>query len=404
MAQAMQARKKKEDEDKQFLAQSRATEAFLKANPDIFAKRDAQGNVIPDSGQAVIDQLTAVDPNETPAQRNMRLNQFVKMGVAGQDIAKSQAEVQTAKAIAQFHSKQTEQLAGELKRRDDTDAIMRNPIVLETLKERDPYKTYAVAVSMGADPKILQASPFIAQELQNRTKEEIAAAGLEGRREAERLRAELADAKASAAPKGYRWKQGPNQELEPIPGSAEELAARKTEQEMAINTQKEAEKAQMATRREEMFKADVAETLANIQKAKALVMQGAGGKIDTAAAVVGLAPKTDALKSLYNSVRAAQLVNKLTELKSLSPSGASGAGQLSDKEGAAFASTVSELDPGKPEDFQLERLNNLEKYLRKMSSGTPAPAQNIIQGEGMPAPVSPSMPAMKLPPGWKLKG
>ena len=366
IGKAIEDRKKKEEADKQFLAQSKATESFLKANPDIFAQRDASGAAIPGSGRAVIDQITAVEPNTTPAQRAMKLNQFMKMGIAGQDISKAQAETQRAMQEVASTRAKAEEFAKELKRRDAANDAMKDPDLIKFLDDPSTFVKVALAKNIPYD--ILSNNPLLLRQMDIKSRDDLNATKLEGERA---LAAAKAKQENEEPRPGYRWKAGSNKtEMEPIPGSAEEASLKKTKMDIAASARAEEKEKILYEDRRKAFETDIEESRRNIQKAKKLIVEkGAGGKFENLAAKFGAAPSTDALQSLYTSIRGAQLVNKMSELKSFSPTGSTGAGQLNELEGRAFASTVSELDASQKEDFQLERLQNLDRYLEKMLTG-----------------------------------
>jgi hypothetical protein len=86
----MKQRELKREQDKQFLAQAKATESYIKANPTLFG------------GEEKIADLLAVDPRESPAARYQKLQGMMDTTIAGNKIkeAQQQAELQRAQLDA----------------------------------------------------------------------------------------------------------------------------------------------------------------------------------------------------------------------------------------------------------------------------------------------------------------
>jgi hypothetical protein len=80
------------------------------------------------------------------------------------------------------------------------------------------------------------------------------------------------------------------------------------------------------------------------------------------------------LNSKYTTIQAFTKLNKLSEIRELSKTGASGLGNLTDKEGVALESSVALLDPSLPEEEQLANLKKIKANLMRLG-GVPEPGQ-----------------------------
>lgn len=143
----------------------------------------------------------------------------------------------------------------------------------------------------------------------------------------------------------------------------------------ATAQQAEADKQVKFEARLNKFRSDLAQTVDNVNQAINLVSGGAGGPlaglpgVRDVNAVFGSAGAKN-LASLYASIGSSLKLSELASLKELSPTGASGLGQLSDREGAALESRVAELNPSLPESEQLKKLQTIKQYLLRL--GVPA--------------------------------
>lgn len=115
----------KQEQNKQLLAQAKATESFIKSQPDLFG------------GQQVVDQLLAVDPKESPLQRYAKLASFTKEAMGGAEIKKTQQAALQAMA-------QTKMLAGELEQTKRDDAAF-----------QASFKRFAGDAGGSVDPEVL---------------------------------------------------------------------------------------------------------------------------------------------------------------------------------------------------------------------------------------------------------
>lgn len=98
----------KQEQNKQLLAQAKATESFIKSQPDLFG------------GQGVVDQITSVDPKESPMARYSRLAQYTKDAIGGAQLA--QAKQQMAAQNQQMQA-QAFILNESKKKKDEEDAL-----------------------------------------------------------------------------------------------------------------------------------------------------------------------------------------------------------------------------------------------------------------------------------------
>lgn len=345
----------KQEQNKQAMAAVKGTAQFLKTNAQLLG-----------IDENTLQQMTTQQPNESPLQWHARMGSYVSGVMQKPVIQQAQAKIAEANAQTGLYKTQAEQMAAELAGRNRTEQALANPDVAQFLD--DPEMLYKTAIAKGARPQDLANNPFVGAALQRRSKEQINEARMANASEIVQLRADLANARAGVAkiPEGFRQKQDGS--LEPIPGGPEYLKQQK---------EKTAADAQASSGKE-----DVAASLYNVNKALNLVAQGAGGSMDSLVAsipgVKGLAPKTTELKSLYNSIQSALKLEKLAQLKSLSATGSSGLGQLSDAEGRSLATAIAELDPSLPENVQKERLATIRSHLMKL--GMPKSRFTIVEG------------------------
>lgn len=115
-------------------------------------------------------------------------------------------------------------------------------------------------------------------------------------------------------------------------------------------------------------------------KAITLSLLGAGGPLqglpivrDVTAALLPEAlgaGQSKTLASYIDTLKSVLTVENLKQLKELSATGASGFGQLSDREGEILASTIAKLDASMSEPVLRENLAIVGKLLNKMRGGT----------------------------------
>jgi hypothetical protein len=178
-------------------------------------------------------------------------------------------------------------------------------------------------------------------------------------------------------PSGFN--RTPTGDLQPTPGGPAAIAA---DEKLAARNEKSAEKAEetrKAVARAASMKAEISQAVQTVNEAIDLVRGKAGGP------VAGLTPirainaalgQSDAkvLNSKYTTIQAFTKLNKLSEIRELSKTGASGLGNLTDKEGVALESSVALLDPSLPEEEQLANLKKIKANLMRLG-GVPEPGQ-----------------------------
>ena len=76
------------------------------------------------------------------------------------------------------------------------------------------------------------------------------------------------------------------------------------------------------------------------------------------------------LRSNYKSLNAQALIRTINELRSTSPTGATGTGQLSNQEGAKLESIVTDISESNNEDVQARNLRVLAKFIEE-KTGVP---------------------------------
>ena len=169
---------------------------------------------------------------------------------------------------------------------------------------------------------------------------------------------------AVPAPSGFRY-DASGRTLEAIPGGPEAI-----KQEEAKKKEEEARlKQQMAT---EAAKSDLQSTLGNIKDALNLInLEGAGGPIQGSMPSVFAkfgSPSTAALNRKFNSIKSALSLNAIRQLKELSQTGATGLGQISNKEQAILSSSIADLDITAPEEENIASLKKIQEMLIKLNT------------------------------------
>lgn len=168
-------------------------------------------------------------------------------------------------------------------------------------------------------------------------------------------------------------------DLQPTPGGPAAMAA---SEKLDVKNEKSAEKAEetrKAVARASSLKAEISQAVQTVNEAIDLVRNNAGGTVAGYApfravnAVFGQ-PGAKILNSKYTTIQAFTKLSKLAEIRELSRNGASGLGQLSDKEGVALESSVALLDPSLPEEEQLANLKKIKANLMRLG-GVPEPGQ-----------------------------
>ena len=189
-------------------------------------------------------------------------------------------------------------------------------------------------------------------------------------------RAELGRQETNIPPGFNRTSTG---DLQPTPGGPAAMAAT---EKLDVKNEKSAEKAEetrKAVARASSLKAEISQAVQTVNEAIDLVRGGAGGTVAGNApfravnAVFGQ-PGAKILNSKYTTIQAFTKLTKLAEIRELSRNGASGLGQLSDKEGVALESSVALLDPSLPEKEQLVNLKKIKANLMRLG-GVPEPGQ-----------------------------
>ena len=181
---------------------------------------------------------------------------------------------------------------------------------------------------------------------------------------------------------GMRMVQG-GPGLQPIAGSAQDpntqgspaqIAAlradtdAKTEaRQVAKATEIKQERAAKFIKAAESRKAELEFTLDLIDKAAGLSRGGAGGAFDKFTTFTGGA--TDVLQDTIEAIQANTALDKMAELKSLSPTGGTGFGNQSDKEGALMRDYRGKLKVGANEKQTQTILANMRDHIEKQLAG-----------------------------------
>ena len=181
---------------------------------------------------------------------------------------------------------------------------------------------------------------------------------------------------------GMRVAQG-GARLQPIPGSSRDpqtqgspaqIAAQRaatdalTENRQFVKaTEIKQERAAKFIKAAESRKAELEFTLGLIDKAAGLSLGGAGGAFDKFTTFTGGA--TDVLQDTIEAIQANTALDKMAELKSLSPTGATGFGNQSDKEGGLMRDYRGKLKVGANEKQTQSVLKDMKAHIQRQLAG-----------------------------------
>ena len=193
----------------------------------------------------------------------------------------------------------------------------------------------------------------------------------------------LADAKKAGIPMqakppvGYEYNATGG--LEPIEGGPADVTAAGTPaqiasaaaardavtQDLLIKKQEEATRLQNKKflGAAEARKTELETTLDFVKKARALSAKNVGGPIGGRIGILG--KENQKLAGYLDTIKSNLRLNKMSELKALSPSGSTGFGQQSDREGAVMEQYLGTLSQYQPEELTRENLDVIETYINK---------------------------------------
>jgi len=113
----------------------------------------------------------------------------------------------------------------------------------------------------------------------------------------------------------------------------------------------------------EARKTELETTLDFVKKARALSRKNVGGPIGGYIGMFG--EENQKLAGYLDTIKSNLRLNKMAELKALSPSGATGFGSQTEKEGAVMESYLGTLSPYQSEKLTQENLDVIETYINK---------------------------------------
>ena len=113
----------------------------------------------------------------------------------------------------------------------------------------------------------------------------------------------------------------------------------------------------------EARKTELETTLDFVKKARALSAKNVGGPIGGRIGILG--KENQKLAGYLDTIKSNLRLNKMSELKALSPSGSTGFGQQSDAEGAVMEQYLGTLSQYQPEELTRENLDVIETYINK---------------------------------------
>jgi hypothetical protein len=185
------------------------------------------------------------------------------------------------------------------------------------------------------------------------------------------------------APAGFRYTTSGT--LEPIPGGPEDIKAQEVAAKMATEAKKNEEEIARSQEQANQTMWEINNARNVVMSAISAVRGGAGGPIEGLPFVrdvlaAGGADSSKVLNSQYDTIRSVLKLEKIMQLKDLSKTGATGFGQLSDKENATLESAVANLNTSLPEETQIKNLQTVQRYLDKLMTPVKAKAGVTTSG------------------------
>lgn len=357
-----------QEQNKDLLAKSKATEKYIYEHPDMYG------------GEAAVERALSIDGNKTPRERYAYLTQFLDMGVMGTKMDQAKAAIGASIEQTKAATAERDRLGAIATRLDKTNRVLASPEIIQFLSS-DPDKAEALAISMGGDPEIIRRFMNPTQKLRSDERQkqldrdnDLEKIGLRG--EVDVLRAQ-----GMKIPPGFRPKAGSPTDLEVIPGgpaALEQAAVAKKERDAesakAVEVEQESQRASSAY-------ASVAQTLETVRDAYHLSVQGAGGPIAGTAAgawignIVGknaltldFASKAKTLNNLVSTIKASLAIRSIQDLRRESKSGAGLGGSSSDKDLELLGKTIADLDTTLPEEELQKGLMKVMSHLMRIKA------------------------------------
>ena len=373
-------------------------------------------------GQGINPQLGAID--YSPILRGSLAGaQMAAQGsqMIGQGLANLGEEV--GKGVAAYYKKQ------EIKKLEDDGVAFiqnlgtKNPYILQAVGIKDPNDTKAIKAGMkavggvenffkmanaakgemdksqaadilmrygasggassymGADGETLgspEANMMAQNQYMAQTTQRLQQDKLKSEIELDKANAKKAGIPMQAKPPlGYEYNATGS--LEPIKGGPADVTATGTPAQIASAAAERAavtqdlliKKQEDATRLQnkkflgaaEARKTELETTLDFVKKARALSAKNVGGPIGGRIGILG--KENQKLAGYLDTIKSNLRLNKMSELKALSPSGSTGFGQQSDREGAVMEQYLGTLSQYQPEELTRENLDVIETYINK---------------------------------------
>ena len=198
------------------------------------------------------------------------------------------------------------------------------------------------------------------------------------------------------APAGFQYT--PLGGVAPIPGSPQAMELGEKQRAAAQEQALQLENVQ-ATR------TNLGNLLETVGDAMQKVKAGAGGPIagtpiGAFAMNIARMPESKSLLSSYDVIKSGLKIETIKQLKSLSKTGSTGFGSLTEKEGEDLSQAVAKLDATLPMEDQIANLNKIRKYVTKLYGTETAKGQAMKQA-GQYSTVAPQggQPSTQAPAG-----
>lgn len=197
LGQQLAGYQQRQEQNKTLLAQAKATEAFIKSQPDLYG------------GQGVVDQITAIDPKESPMARYARLAQYTKDAVGGSKLAQAKQQMATQQQTLQT---QAYLLKEAQDKKNEEDALNQKLDMLNKIGSPDSsmqqnplLKLRAMGVRITPDMASKLQGEMMANDsrlevagIRGMAQQQVGEARADAAKSAAELAASKADAKASA--------------------------------------------------------------------------------------------------------------------------------------------------------------------------------------------------------------
>jgi hypothetical protein len=384
IANTIAAYKAKTDENKDFQSKVKATEGYLKAHPTDFA-----------TSKEEMDAMLARDPNETDKGRYERLSSVVDNAVLGAKMKQMQAQQQQQEQM-QAAFAQNKQLA---QYQNGQGVGVYSPQMQAKLKSMlsDPNVANAVSLQSAsgqvASPKDLidaqaaggHARPMMTFPSVKALQEKYPGSQYDYNFVEQPNGSVSVDKISPRAP--INGQIEPGFEADPAnPGSVRPIKGGTAWQKAEDAKQAQVENVRMVNDRSDTIVNTVDAVIPQIDN----LTSGIGGTL------LSKIPATQALdiKKNIQTIKAAIGIDQLQQMRAAAKNGASGFGQLSERELDVVQTAISNLDQDQSPKQLVQNLNKIKTHFQRF--------QMAVNGVD-PDKSSKATPTVKLPSGWSIK-